>query len=125
MASGDNEADCDTSDTSPHLTSLILLLVLRPRRMSRFTKSEQVPAYREMLKAPLETPAGELEKKTSAGEGGRRRRTTHVGERSNRPRTPASICYFRLSRDGTLKPSARWVLRGWEVGGERGRVSES
>ncbi|XP_063889146.1 uncharacterized protein LOC135115936 isoform X1 [Scylla paramamosain] len=85
VASGDNEADCDTSDTSPHLTSLIHLRLLHPRRLSRSTSRIQVPACREMQKAPLETPAGELKKKTSAGEGGRRRRTTHVGTSSAPP----------------------------------------
>ncbi|XP_045114829.1 uncharacterized protein LOC123506647 [Portunus trituberculatus] len=85
VASGDNEADCDTSDTSPHLTSLIHLLLLHLRRLSRSASRIQVPACRETQKAPLETPAGELKKKTSAGEGGRRRRTTHVGTSSAPP----------------------------------------
>lgn len=64
----DKESDCDTANTSPHLTRLTPLLDPRPRRLSRTAKREQAPAYRETQKAPLETPAAELEKKTSAGE---------------------------------------------------------
>lgn len=114
--------DCDTSDTSPHLTPLLRPHTPPPPGLSRSTKAEQAPAWCESRETPLETPTGELEKKTSAGES-RRPRTTHVGQRPICLGILASIWYFGPSRDAPLKPSARWVLRGCGRAGEGVRVS--